>query len=926
MAQPFKQPGFSISRRIAAAKVREFSILDKFLLGYRNREDLTNLPPGVLIPGSQNVLTNVSGRVGITKGYTLDGQSSAVVAPILSAYDYEVSTGDIRHLRAGFLISNDGKLQFRFVHTDGTVEWLDLMAALTSVSFNFANWWDTVHSQSRLLFVNGLPKIYEWSGGVTTLDAASGSAGAVSGINNGIGPNGFILPETYGGQDYVVGDILTLTGGNADATVRVNSVFTDAVGAINVVPIAPGTGYSANEIIAVLDPQPSPAISGQGCIVRILTVDGGGGALTLELISQGHNYSLGTKATSSGATGGGNITASSINAGGTGYQVGQTYFLAGGNADADITITAINAGGAITNYTLNDPGSGYVTGTVGLEDSGTGSGGVLNITASSIVATGCTVEITMLVDGAIGTASTTTGAVSLINPGTGYSTASAIPVTGGSGTGALMQITDISNNTITKQGPKTWAQDGFYNAGTHQVVINGVTYTATGGWEGLTLTGVTPDPSGAGITGDVIFQAVETFNNVAIVGLPDTFANDLIMTLDAQLYIGSLTDNAIYVSKINNYKDFTFGQTHSTTRTTGQGIILIANSPPKAFIIQEELGYVSAGVSQWYTITQETISTPVVEINALPPISAIINIDVVTPTLNRLKTSDLQGAQSQAFVAKNKNDVIFVSFEPIVNSLGRVDNVVLTPQTADLSFPIVNDMNAYDLTDGCIFFHQNFIIVAVPKEGLIRLYNMTKDTTSSNPTNSPIHYWEAPLTMPISRFSIIDGELYGHSYLVSESYKLFDGLNFNGSPIPAVALFSYQQDGVFSTSKSFNEFYVEGYIAPNTTITLTLLYELNGFAGEPSFEISGQDAAIVQSLPEDNSLGKNSLGKAPLGGDIGEQSALPPKFRTIKTFPRTPYYEFAPQFSSVGKDFNWSILRFGPASTPTSEGNNPITE
>ncbi len=915
---PLKQPGFAISKRISTAKVREFSILNKFLLGYRNREDNTNLPPGVLIKGSQNVLTDVTGRINSTKGFVLDGAASAVLAPILSAYDYEMSIGVIRHLRAGFLISNDGKLQFRYVHTDGSVEWVDLMTALTSVSFNFANWWDTVHSQGRLLFVNGLSQIYEWSGGVTTLDTTSGSAGAVETVANGIGPNGFFLPDTYGGQDYTVGDIITLTGGNGDATLRVNSVFSGAVTGVNAVPTAPGTGYSANEILAVLEGD-----SQNGCIVRVLTVDGGGGVLTLELASQGHGYTTGSgKVTSSGATGGGIITASSINAGGTGYQIGQTYFLAGGNVDANITITNIDAGGAITDYTVNDPGSGYITGTVNLQPSGTGSGGVLNITASSIVASGCEIQITSVADGAIGTTSTTTGAVSIQASGTGYSTASAIPVTGGTGTGALMQITAISANTITKQGPNTWAEDGFYNAGTHQVVINGVTYTATGGWNTLTLTGVTPDPTGAGVAGDLVFQAVETFGNNTIPGLPDDFENDLIMTLDAQLYVGSLIANSIYVSKINNYKDFTF----SSTRVTGQGIILIANAPPKAFIIQEELGYVSAGISQWYTITQETISTSVVETNALPPISTIINIEVVTPTLNRLKTSELQGSQSQAFTAKNKNDVIFVSFEPIVNSLGRVDNVVLTPQTADLSYPIVNDMNGYDLTDGCIFFHQNFIIVAVPKEGLIRMYNMTKDTTSSNPTNSPIHYWEAPLTMPLSRFSIIDGELYGHSYITSESYKLFEGFNFNGAPIPVVARFSYQQDGVFSANKSFNEFYVEGYIATTTTILLTLFYELDGFAGSPSFEINGDDTAIVQLVSDDNSLGKKSLGKASLGGDLGPVPDYIPKFRVIKTFPRTPYYEFSPQFSSVGLDYQWSILRFGPAATPTSEGNNPITE
>lgn len=76
MATPYKNPGFGLARRIGQAKVREFTLTDNFALGYRNREDKTKLNPGVLIEGSQNVLTSVNNTVGITKGYVLDGQSA----------------------------------------------------------------------------------------------------------------------------------------------------------------------------------------------------------------------------------------------------------------------------------------------------------------------------------------------------------------------------------------------------------------------------------------------------------------------------------------------------------------------------------------------------------------------------------------------------------------------------------------------------------------------------------------------------------------------------------------------------------------------------------------------------------------------------------------------------------------------------------
>ena len=81
----------------------DFTIVSNFALGYRNREDITNLPPGVLVKGSQNVLTTTEERISSRKGYTIDGQASSVEAPILAAYDWELHIGEERHLRAGFL-------------------------------------------------------------------------------------------------------------------------------------------------------------------------------------------------------------------------------------------------------------------------------------------------------------------------------------------------------------------------------------------------------------------------------------------------------------------------------------------------------------------------------------------------------------------------------------------------------------------------------------------------------------------------------------------------------------------------------------------------------------------------------------------------------------------------------------------------------
>lgn len=711
-------------------KRADFNIISRFNLGYRNREDKTNLKPGILIEGSQNVLTDTTGRVGITKGYELDGAASSVLAPILAAYDYEMHTGDIQHVRAGFLTTagNDGKLQFRWVNSSGTPVWTDLMTGLTSVSFNFADYWDSTNFRSMLLFVNGTSNIFEWTGGVTTFASATATTLTKEGTTTW-------AEEGFYNNNTAIGD----------ATTQFD-------------------------------------ITNPGGTTYRYTYDG-----------------TGTDPA---------ITAAK-------YPVGMKLHIAAQNFNA-------------------------------------ANNGLFTVTGS----------------------------------GTNY-----FEVTNAAG------VVE-SNKTIGT---------GFINYNPSIVVINGTEYAYSGGAGTTTLTNVTPNPSTPGYAAGVsIHQAPKTWNNSTITSLPTTLANSLISNLKNQIYIGSLVNNQVYVSKVNNFRDYGFT---TPVRVVGEGAILTLDATPRAFIPQEQSMYISAGQDQWYE-TQFTLSSDLTKEEL---------------TVQRLKTTAQQGSQSQALTSKIKNNVVYVSNEPILNTLGRASNVVLTPQVTDISFPIVNDFNQYDFTNGCVFYFQKFVYVAIPQEGLIRIYNMTNsvDNTEVIPASS-LFYWEAPLTIPVSRFSIIDGELYGHSYLTSESYKLFTGYNFNGAPIDARAIFSYMNNDDRDGTKSQNEFYVEGYISPNCVLNTNFNYELDGYAGSAVYELEGSNTQVVQIPNDSSSLGKSSLGKNPLGGTLDETSTTPPKFRVIWTFPRTPYFEFSPSFTSSGIDYNWSILAFGPQATLTTEGQNDI--
>lgn len=458
--------------------------------------------------------------------------------------------------------------------------------------------------------------------------------------------------------------------------------------------------------------------------------------------------------------------------------------------------------------------------------------------------------------------------------------------------GAITTFASATANTVTKQGTDTWLDTGFYTTGTRSIVINGVSATYTGGEGTTTLTGVSVDFSASAV-GSVIHQGVKTTSNSAMSGITSTFPNGLISTMNNQVFVGALTSSVMYMSAVNDYTNYT----PSATRQVGEGDSLILDQNLVAFHVQgnENLAtmYVSAGTDIWYKITFTDF------VSVVGPSGQLLG---AVP----IKTGKRQGAISQAFVSGMKNNTISVSNEPTIDLMGVMENYLTQIQTKNISDPIKLDVDSYDFTDGSIFYFQYYIYVAVPKEGLVLAYNLA--------TNS----WDAPQTLPISRFYIVDGELYGHSYNTSESYKLFTGYadrvypGFAGFPIDAKAKFSYQNFGTRHALKNANSFYIEGYINTNTTLLCTITYELDGCATTKTFDVVGSDTQIVCIPRDSGSLGKSSLGKEKLGGS-GSTSIqnLPPKFRVEKTFDNTNFFECSFSFEILGTDQNFQLLAFG---------------
>lgn len=741
-------PTYTAAKKLSSAKMSEYSIVDTYQLGYRNREDITNLPPGVLIVGSKNVVTNVSERIQIRQGYSVDGQVSTVEAPVLSSFDWLTRGNGEVHLRAGGLTEDSLGAE---------------MVTNPTFAVSFTGWTDTTG--------------WTYSPNTAVYDQMT--------VANALNSNALSITE---GTRYQIE--VHLTGTTGTVSFQLFPVY-------NEVPVE--IDATAGTFIVVSPPA--------------------------ELTSASY----------------------SIN------------FQASSDFDGTVTLVSVKeaADGLLQYRYVDDDGD------VEWRDLLAGLSTV-RINFSKFWSTAESLREVLFVDGSSN--------IYKWN-------------------GATAVIASTSSATITKTGTDTWLDSGFYTAADKFVVIDGITFSYTGGEDTTTLTGVSPDPTGAP-NGSIVHQAVVTTPNTDMTGLPDTFPNSLIGTLNNQVFIGSTISSAVYISNVNSYTDYS----SSTPRESGEGATLILDDNCVAFEPQENYMYISCGQDLWYNVNFEiqtsTVGITYEQVNALP-----------------LKTGRQQAALSQAFVSHMKNNIIVVTNEPTIDTFGRVENIQATPQQTNLSDPIKLDVDTYDFTDGSIAYWRYYILVAVPKEGLVLLYNLA--------TNG----WEAPQSLPISRFYIVEGELYGHSYNSFESYQLFTGYadrvypGFAGSPIEAIWKFSYQNYGSRFGLKKATKAYVEGYINANTTLTFTLTYELDGCQTVKTFQLDGSNGQFVCIATASNSLGKTSLGKQKLGGDMSNSvNNLPPKFRWFPTFTNTDFFEVSFGFSVLGTDERAELLAFGLAT------------
>lgn len=449
--------------------------------------------------------------------------------------------------------------------------------------------------------------------------------------------------------------------------------------------------------------------------------------------------------------------------------------------------------------------------------------------------------------------------------------------------GGMAYIASNTGTTLTKSGTTSWAQAGFFiNLVGRTVTIPGYgTYAYTGGETTTTLTGLTALP--AITVGTPAFQGVITITSLT--GVSPAITPDVVMTRDNQIWYGDTRTSVIWGSKNTDYADCGFT---TPVRVPGEGFKITLDNFTVGFTQDSDANYVFAGFDDLYKI-QFVLN------------SAATGESLV---IQKLRAGASQAAISQKAIIPVKNGVMYITNEKTLTWLTSVQNVY-TPQALPISDPIKNDFDSFNLEGATGVFFENAVWICIPLENLTYVYDFDKAL------------WHTPLTLPLSGFSIIpnsetgSNDLYGHSNNKSESYKLNDGLTDNGVTIEYIAAFAYRQFGNRGILHQFDEYFQELYMSETTTLTCTHKYEYQGSEIILDKMIDGSDKGLVFALTSDGNLGKDNLGKNPLGGTTIEPNVLN-KYRCIHEMKLVDFFEHQIIFSSDDEEAQFEILSHGP--------------
>lgn len=355
---------------------------------------------------------------------------------------------------------------------------------------------------------------------------------------------------------------------------------------------------------------------------------------------------------------------------------------------------------------------------------------------------------------------------------------------------------------------------------------------------------VTPFPNVT--AGDAVWQTPDVINLPSAITTPfPLFYPDMIAVQLNMVFLGSTQSQMMMASKGTDYTNFTLPSTRAAgdpaqqPLTSGRMTCIVPIDNDSDLLNVKNTLIFGSGLDSFDQIDFHMSADNTQEL-----------LRII-----RYKTAKGSGIISKGAICPIKNDTVYISREPALESLSqRSLEAPDGSKNVPISDAIKNDFDTYNFTGSHVIYWKRSIFIALPVHGLVLIYDMMRNL------------WQPPQTIPVSRFAIVADQLIGHSSITNESYTLFVGTDDNGVAIPQIARFAYNNGGTRQRIKNLTEYWSDGYITANAELDMTLNFGFGGALGQASLTILGNDSAVVD--PEDATpLGDGGLGETPFGGE-----------------------------------------------------------
>ena len=396
-----------------------------------------------------------------------------------------------------------------------------------------------------------------------------------------------------------------------------------------------------------------------------------------------------------------------------------------------------------------------------------------------------------------------------------------------------------------------------------------------------------------------------------IKSFPDTVdypKGNIYLAANNRLFIAGIasTTQAVYFSAYADHDNFSAAEIVTDSTAASPGIFNLAEGGGgvTGMALDENSIYIFKRALIYKAILSDSLYT-------LTPLKPF---DAKSQTVGAVKGSVFTGL----------NAVYFVTPDNKIMSLQRVETID-TPQVIPISDPIeptVAGLN-FASTTGIVFGDRAYFAMKSSDDLL------TNDTVFV--WNIHKEFWDSP----VLGFNTSEFMIYRDADNEEEKLYYGDASNPNVWEITNTPLdYTYgvtanwrtaQLDfGLPAVQKEIDNIYIEGYISPNTTLSVSLLLDENGYTQVFKTDFIGTESDYIYTNNSYNIFGLSAFGTERFGSN--DDFTGKKKFRVYlnKDLKRVPFYNAQIELASDGENQQWEVttigIHYAPYSQPEDRG------